>query len=84
MTSVGAYEAKTHLPELLERVRKGERIMITKHGHPVAELVPPGSGDARKSVREAIDRLRTFREKHGIKTMSTKEILELIREGRRF
>ena len=39
MSTVGAYEAKTHLPKLLERVARGERITITKHGLPVAELV---------------------------------------------
>ncbi len=32
METIGAYEAKTHLPKLLERVRKGERIPITRHG----------------------------------------------------
>jgi len=41
MDKVGAYEAKTHLPELLERVIKGERITITRHGVPVAVLQPP-------------------------------------------
>ena len=40
METVGAYEAKTHLPKLLERVSKGERITITKHGVPVAVLQP--------------------------------------------
>ena len=43
MRSIGAYEAKTHLPRLLDEVAKGERITITKHGVPVAILVPPGS-----------------------------------------
>ncbi|MBW2098933.1 MAG: type II toxin-antitoxin system prevent-host-death family antitoxin [Deltaproteobacteria bacterium] len=43
METVGAYEAKTHLPKLLERVIKGERITITKHGIPVAVLQPPES-----------------------------------------
>lgn len=38
---IGAFKAKTHLSELLERVRRGERITITKHGTPVAVLVPP-------------------------------------------
>ena len=37
---VGAYEAKTHLSELLEKVEAGEEITITKHGAPVAKLVP--------------------------------------------
>ena len=40
METVGAYEAKTHLPKLLERVRKGDRITITKHGVPIAVLQP--------------------------------------------
>ncbi|MGC9965078.1 MAG: type II toxin-antitoxin system prevent-host-death family antitoxin [Syntrophobacteraceae bacterium] len=38
---VGAFEAKTQLSKLLELVRKGERIIITKHGVPVAELTAP-------------------------------------------
>ena len=40
MESVGSFEAKTHLPQLLERVAKGEEFTITKHGKPVARLVP--------------------------------------------
>ena len=40
MAKVGAYEAKTHLPALLDQVAKGEQITITKHGVPVAQLVP--------------------------------------------
>jgi prevent-host-death family protein len=38
--TVGAYEAKTHLSKLLEKVEAGEEITITKHGAPVAKLVP--------------------------------------------
>jgi len=41
MDSVGTFEAKTHLTRLLERVAKGERIVITNRGKPVAMLVPP-------------------------------------------
>ena len=40
MESVGSFEAKTHLPQLLERVAQGEEFTITKHGKPVARLVP--------------------------------------------
>jgi prevent-host-death family protein len=36
MRSVGSYEAKTHLPELLERAGRGEKILITRRGTPVA------------------------------------------------
>jgi prevent-host-death family protein len=49
---IGAYEAKTHLSELLEKVEAGEEITITKHGAPVAKLVPVkkegGPGGARR------------------------------------
>jgi prevent-host-death family protein len=45
MDSVGTFEAKTHLTRLLERVAKGERIVITNRGKPVAMLVPPEIGE---------------------------------------
>jgi len=44
MDTVGTFEAKTHLTRLLERVDKGERIVITNRGKPVAMLVPPDVG----------------------------------------
>lgn len=40
MRTIGAFEAKTHLSALLERVAQGESFTITRHGHPVAQLVP--------------------------------------------
>jgi prevent-host-death family protein len=40
MDTIGAFEAKTHLSSLLERVAKGEKFTITKHGTPIAQLVP--------------------------------------------
>ena len=61
MREIGAYEAKTHLPKLLERVEKGERFIITRHGRPVAELAPVGKRD-EKSIRRAIGDLRSFRD----------------------
>ena len=56
MTKVGAYEAKTHLPRLLEKVRRGERITITKHGVSVAMLVPV-EGSAGRPVAETVSAL---------------------------
>ncbi len=44
----GADQARTHLPELLERARRGERSLITKRGKPFAEVVPVGSGTSSK------------------------------------
>jgi prevent-host-death family protein len=59
MQSVGAFEAKTHFSALLDRVEKGEQIAITKHGRPVAKLVPVGTVD-RQTVRQTIERLKEF------------------------
>jgi prevent-host-death family protein len=78
METVGAYEAKTHLPKLLARVIKGERITITKHGIPVAVLQPPLP--LRKTEpRRVIAELRKFREKHSLKGLSIRDMIE---EGR--
>ncbi len=69
MAEIGAYDAKTHLPELLERVQKGERFTITRHGRPVAQLVPCAGHDAEK-VRHAIGQMRAARQqlaKRGVK-----------------
>lgn len=79
METVGAYDAKTHLPKLLERVRKGDRITITKHGVPIAILQPvePGKHD---NVHSTIQEIRQFRRKNILDGLS---ISEMIKEGRR-
>ena len=51
MTSVGTFEAKTHLTHLLERVAKGERIIITNRGKPVAMLVPLEADNERDTAQ---------------------------------
>jgi prevent-host-death family protein len=75
---IGAYEAKTHLPALLERVARGERFTITRHGRPIARLVPIGrtSPDRR---REAVERLKRFADGHTLDV----PVKQLISEGRR-
>ena len=79
METIGAYEAKTHLPKLLERVIRGERITITKHGVPVAVLQPPLH--LRKTAPiQVIAESRKFREKHSLKGLSVRDMIE---EGRR-
>jgi prevent-host-death family protein len=79
MDRVGAFEAKTHLSKLLDRVAKGERIIIERHGVPVAVLHPP-EGARRKPVGEAIAELKKFRGKHRLGGLSIRELLD---EGRR-
>ncbi len=78
MESIGAYDAKTHLPRLLERVIKGERITITKHGVPVAVLQPPPA-KRNIEINEAIAELRKFREKHDLNGLTIRDMLD---EGR--
>jgi prevent-host-death family protein len=79
MDRVGAYEAKTHLSRLLERVAKGEWITITKHGQPVAVLKPVSDREQR-ALPEVIDDLRRFRRG---RTLQGNSMREMIEEGRR-
>ena len=79
MKSVGSYEAKTHLPRLLDEVAAGETITITKHGVPVAMLVParPERPDAAALAAE-FNALRSRYSLGGLR------IRDLIDEGRRY
>ena len=79
MKTIGAYAAKTHLPKLLERVTKGEKILITKHGVPMAVLQPP-ENLRHAAPEKAIAELRKFRQTHTLNGLSVKE---MIQEGRR-
>jgi len=79
MTTVGSYEAKTHLPRLLERVARGERITITKHGVPVAVLIP-AAGRPEEQTTEVVQKLRKYRKDRTLRGLSLKQ---MIQEGRR-
>jgi prevent-host-death family protein len=81
MKTVGAFEAKTHLSALLDKVAKGESITITRHGAPVAQLIPAKpSRDSRalEALVEEIKRTRKGRSLRGIK------IKDLIHEGHKY
>ena len=82
MEHVGSFEAKTHLPQLLERVAKGEEFTITKHGKPVARLVPAAATAPRPDVKQVIEELKAFSK--GNKLGKGLTIREMIEEGRRF
>ena len=75
---IGAYQAKTHFSALLERAERGEQITITKHGRPVARLVPVGNAEMARR-REAVERLKEFAKG---RTLGV-PIKQLIEEGRR-
>jgi prevent-host-death family protein len=79
MKTIGSYEAKTHLARLLAEVARGERIRITRHGAPVALLIP-ASADRRARASETIASLRAFRANRRLGRLSVKAMIE---EGRR-
>jgi prevent-host-death family protein len=80
MKTVGAYEAKTRFSELLADVAKGETVVVTKHGVPIAHIVP-----VRKSFADAaaaIDDWRRYRRERNITLGEGITIRDLIEEGR--
>ena len=81
MESVGAFEAKTHLSDLLDRVSQGERITITRHGVPAAVLVPVGEPGKKLTHKEIVDGMRALRKRIKPDRMSVRD---MVREGRRF
>lgn len=74
---IGTYEAKTRFSELLEKVSQGERIVITKHGHPIAVLSPVE--EKLNSSAEAIEAIKRLGKGIELKGISIKELIE---EGR--
>lgn len=81
MASVGAFEAKTHLASLLDRVARGERITITRHGVPAAVLAPVAETEAKLSHKDIVEGMRELRRRIKPGNMSIKD---MISEGRRY
>ena len=81
METIGAFDAKTHLSALLDRVARGERITITRHGVPAAMLVPVGGAGPKLTHEEIVEGMRALRKRVKPDTMSVRE---MINEGRRF
>lgn len=79
MITVGAFEAKTHLSSLLERVAQGEEIIITRHGKPLARLVPVNVADQSR-IDSAISKLRMLRKNCTLDDISWQTLRD---EGRR-
>jgi prevent-host-death family protein len=82
MKTVGSYEAKTHLPALLDRVARGETITITRHGKPVAQLVPVAS-ETSPDVRKVVQEMLAYRDRQN-RTLGGISVRELVEEGRRY
>lgn len=71
---VSAYDAKTHLSKLLERTAHGERFVITRHGRPIAQLIPFEGGDVA-SVHQAVETVASIRARLGRKGVTLAGIL---------
>ena len=84
METVGADEARTHLPHLLARVGHGETITITRHDKPVARLILVASTARRPEIAELIEGMRASQEQEAPILGNDLAIRDLIDEGRRF
>jgi len=83
MTTMGFYEARTHLSELLDHVAKGKKVLITRRGKPAALISPPPKQD-QQDVRQVVQEMLAFRNREGPTLDGKVTVRELIEEGRRF
>ena len=79
MQMIQASEAKTHFLRILDEVERGESVIITRHGKPVARISPQNADD-REKVKQAIEQMQRLRKRMG--RLSLKEILSARDEGR--
>jgi prevent-host-death family protein len=81
MSTVSAYEAKTHLPRLLRAAERGETVIITRHGKPVAQLGPV-QDRRREEIAEVMKRMEALRRR--LPKVSLDEILAWRHEGHKY
>jgi prevent-host-death family protein len=79
-STVGAYEAKTRFAQLLARVAAGEEITITRHGNPIARLVPARSVQSIEARRDAILKMQKLASRNRLGGL---RVRDLIAEGRK-
>lgn len=79
MITVGAFDAKTHLSALLDKVESGEEVVITRHGKAIARLIPEAvAGQSR--LGDTVRQLKALREEQGLDGLSWKDLRD---EGRK-
>lgn len=86
MATISAAEAESHFRELLDRVSRGEEIVVTEDDQPIARLVPE-QPQGLQGVHQAVEGLRALRAdmaKRGFVPLTDEEILSAIREGRKY
>jgi prevent-host-death family protein len=86
MITVSAFEAKTHMGRLLDRVAAGEEIVITRYDKPVARIVPQDRV-SDESLRDTVSALRVLRARIGgrkrSRPLTRAEVRSAVSEGRR-
>jgi prevent-host-death family protein len=75
MRTVGTFEAKTRLSSLLEQVEKGAEITITRHGKPVARLLP-AEAVTEDRKQKLVERLKSFRKGRRLGELTIKGLIE--------
>ena len=83
MDEIGSFEAKNKLSELLARAEKGEEVVITRRGRPVAKLVPINAGHDVEAARGAMRRIRTLAQQMKLGPFDWKEWKSYRNQGRR-
>jgi prevent-host-death family protein len=84
MARVGSFEAKTKLSELLDKVEAGETVTITRHGKPVAQLVPVQPDHDPDAMRALVEEIKRTRVGRGKAAGPGTTIPELIKAGRKY
>jgi prevent-host-death family protein len=82
MATVGAFEAKTHFAQLLQRVERGEEIVITRRGKEVARLVPAATKPDKEAAMAAFRRLRERATRSGLDKFEWEEWRSYRDQGR--
>ena len=81
MREVESFDAKAHFPRLLDEVERGETVIITRHGCPIARIVPEADNRAAET-RRVMDCIAAFRQT--MPDLSVEEILSARHEGHKY
>lgn len=84
MSRIGSFEAKTKFAELLDKVEAGETITITRHGKPVAQLVPVPPDHDPERMRALVEEIKRNREGRGKPAGPGTTLKDLIQAGRKY
>lgn len=81
MKAVGAFHAKTHFSQLLDDVANGEVITITRHGHPVAQLIPAKPARDPRELEKVVEEIKRTRKGRSLGRL---RITDLTHEGHKY